>query len=170
MKTLTTFGLMAGLLLILSTTRADAGNTRRLQRESVGIKPSQQPLIGPIKDESVEDNCGCRFGYPSVPDRSFAGYVFLTSYDIKTAWMNIDGQDVKLRLAHTTKLKRERVGGRFRSTYVASGIKVLIVYTVTRICLPFSPDCEMTGYDARVTVIKGARKQSIKLEGACGCY
>jgi len=170
MKRLTTLGLLAGLLLILSASRAYAGNTRSLQGELVRTKPPQQSLIGPIKDESVEDNCGCRFGYPSNPGSSFPVYVFLASYDIKTAWMNIDGQDVKLRLTHTTELKRERVGGRFRSTYVASGIKVLIVYTITNVCLPASPYCEMTGYDARVTVIKGARRQSIKLEGACGCY
>jgi hypothetical protein len=170
MKRLTTFGLLTCLLLIVSASAADAGNTRRLQGEPVGTKPPQQSLIGHIKDESVEDNCGCRFGYPSKPDRSFPGYVFLASYDLKTAWMNIDGEDVKLQLAHTTELKRERVGGRFRSTYVAADIKVLIVYTITRICLPVSPYCEMTGYDARVTVIKGARRQSIKLEGACGCY
>jgi hypothetical protein len=170
MKTVKTFGLMAGLLLILSASRAHALDTGKRQIEQSGTRPPQQSLIGPIKDESVEDNCGCRFGYPSKPDSGFPAYIFLASYDIKTAWMNIDGQDVKLQLSHTTELKTARVGSRFRSTYVASGIKVLIVYTITRICLPASPNCEMTGYDARVTVIKGARRQSIKLEGACGCY
>jgi hypothetical protein len=170
MKKLAMPCLLAGLLFILLASPVEAGVTLNLQGERAGTKPPKKSLIGPIKDESHEDTCGCRFGYPSKPNRSFPGYLFLTSYDIETAWMNIDGEDVKLRLAHTTELKRARVGGRFSSIYVASGIKVLIVYTITSLCIPYSPNCEMVGYKARVNVSKGARRQSLRLEGACGCY
>jgi len=170
MKNLTRLCLLAGLLFILSAVPVEAGETQSFQNVKVWTKPRTHSLIGPIKDESVEDTCGCRFGYPSKDNISFPAYVFLTSYDIETAWMNIDGRDVRLRLAHTTELKKVRVGGRFRSRYVASGIKVLIVYTITRMCIPYGPDCEMVGYNARVTVIKGTRRQRVRLEGACGCY
>src|SRR4051812_6359730 len=105
MKKLTTLGLLAGLLFILSASVASAGHTLELQQAKGGTKPPQPSLIGPIKDESVEDNCGCRFGYPPKGNISIPAYVFLTSYDIETAWMNIDGQDVRLQLAQTTELK-----------------------------------------------------------------
>ena len=126
-------------------------------------------MIGKIKDESLVDDCGCSYGFPSRRDQYIPGYVFIVSYDLKTAWMHIDGQDTKLTLANTSTLRSAKIGAKYSSTYVGIGIKVVIVFTVTRVCKPYGPDCESTGYSARVTAKKEGRIQVKRLNGACGC-
>jgi hypothetical protein len=170
MRSLKILLLMAGLCVLWPPVQSMAGIPRGFPRAPASTSVLQSSMIGTVKDESVVDNCGCSFSYPSRGDTYRPGSIFITSYDVQTAWMNIDGQDVKLRLAHTTPVKSLRLGTRYSSKYVATGIRVAIVFTVTRLCIPYGPNCESTGYNATITLIKGGRMQRIKLQGACGCY
>jgi len=129
-------------------------------------RSNQKPLIGYIKNEDLVDMCGCAYEHVT----SNRGYTFSSDGEVKEAWMNIDGQDVKLKRTHFSGSKgRDRIGSRYFETFVADGIKVRIVRTVNRLCIPYSPDCETTGYDVRITVTKGGRTETVHAGGLCGC-
>lgn len=123
-------------------------------------------MIGYIKDENLVDMCGCAYARANTAP----GLTFLSDGEVKEAWMNIDGQDVKLKLTHFQGSKRRaRIGSTYRETFAADGIKVSIVRTVNRLCIPYSPDCETTGYNITITVKKGGRTETVKARGQCGC-
>lgn len=161
--------MIPGLLafLLFSSLRAGAESVFRFQ--PVAETPGQRSMISILKGEIYVEDCGCSFGYPAKNNTSGFGSVLALSPDIKTAWINIDGQDVELKLARATSLKVARIGSRFRRTYVTRGISVLVIQTITRMCIPYSPNCEWTGYRATVVVNKDARLQRVNLEGQCGC-
>lgn len=128
-------------------------------------KSHENPLIGYIKDEDIVDMCGCSFAH----ETGSRGYTFTSDVEGKTAWMNIDGKDVKLKLAHSTGSRVHRMGSRYVQTYEAEEVRVLIVMVVNRMCIPYSSECETTGYDVTITVRKGSRRQTVKAKGQCGC-
>ena len=129
--------------------------------------PERKALVGSIKGSPF--GCGCWFSFPSKSRKRLPGQVFSSDIDEETALMNIDGVDVELRLVRSTEPNKERIGSRSTRTYVGAGVRVSAVYVTTRMCKPNDEDCEATEYDATVMVTKGARKQKIKLKGACGC-
>ena len=125
----------------------------------------RKALIGPIKGSPF--GCGCGF---SKSRNRFTPLIFSSDIDEETAIMNIDGVDIELRLVRSTEPKgKEGVGSHLTRTYVAAGVRVFAAYVTTRMCKPNDEDCEATEYDATVAVTKGARKQTIKIKGACGC-
>ena len=127
---------------------------------------TEKPLIGYIKNEDLVDRCGCAYEHPTR-DR---GYTFSSDGEVKEAWMNIDGQDVKLKRTYFSGSKRRaRIGNKYVEIFEAEGIKVLIVRTINRLCVPYTPECETTGYRVRITVTKGGRKESVRAGGQCGC-
>jgi hypothetical protein len=127
-------------------------------------------MIGNIKDKNAAEGCGCYFSFPSEDRKRFPRYVFTSDLEEKSAWMNIDGQDVRLKLVQSTEPRKgPKVGSRLTRTYVAAGIKVRAVYVTTRICQPDDENCESTDYRANFTVKKGGRQQTISLKGGCGC-
>jgi hypothetical protein len=170
MRSWTILILIAGLYVTWPPLHAVAGFARGFPRAQAGASVLQSSMIGPVKDESFVDNCGCSSGYPSRSETYVPGSIFITSYDVQTSWMNIDGQDVKLKLAHTTPIKSLRLGTRYISEYVAAGVRIAISFTVTRLYIPYGPNCETTGYNATITLMKGGRMQRIMVQGASGCY
>ena len=126
-------------------------------------------MIGAINNKSVLEGCGWSFYFHSESKKQFPRIVFSSDLDEKKAWMNIDGLDVELSLAHSTEPSKEKIGSRSTRTYVAASIRVLAVYVTARMCGPNEKDCESTDYDATFTVTRGERKRTIKLKGGCGC-
>lgn len=61
---------------------------------------SKRGLVANLKNNAVADGCGCYFQSRGTP-RNAQRYLFFSSIedDEKTAWMNIEGHDVKLSLA-----------------------------------------------------------------------
>lgn len=127
--------------------------------------PNKKSMIGYIKDEGLVDMCGCAFEHYT----STRGYTFSSDAEGKTAWMNIDGEDVKLKLIYFRGSKVHKIGSRYTETYEADGVEVLIVRIVNRLCIPYSPECETTGYNVTITVSKDGRRESVKAKGQCGC-
>jgi hypothetical protein len=127
-------------------------------------------MIGNIKDKNAPDGCGCYFSFPSEDHKRFPRYVFTADLEEKSAWMNIDGRDVRLKLVQSTGThEREKIGSKLTRTYVAGEIKVRAVYVTTGICRPDDESCESTDYRASFVVKKGLRQQTIRLKGGCGC-
>jgi hypothetical protein len=85
-------------------------------------------MIDNVKDASVMQDCGCYFGLPGEEKKKLPKWIFLAELNEKSAWMNIDGRDVKLRLTHSTDQGRAGVRNRLTRTYVAAGIKVSVLY------------------------------------------
>ncbi|MBA2528016.1 MAG: hypothetical protein H0V18_19875 [Pyrinomonadaceae bacterium] len=92
-----------------------------------GQDASKRSLVANLKNNTVADGCGCYFKFRGTP-RNAERYLFFSSVEEdneKTAWMNIDGRDVKLDLVRKRDPKvRERVGGRSTRMYVAGDIKL----------------------------------------------
>ena len=135
-----------------------------------GTKPPQEkrwqkPMIGYIKNEDLVDLCGCSFEHITRE----RGYTFASDPENKTTWMNIDGIDVNLKLTHFSGSKRHRIGSRYLEIFEAEGVKAVLQKVVTRLCVPYGPECETTGYDVTITVTRGNRRQTVKAKGQCGC-
>jgi len=129
---------------------------------------SASPLvIGDLKNSDVVMGCSCSL---STRRRSNGKYVLLSDYEKKNAWINIDGLDVKLTFVGSTQIRRsnrpERRGDRHTDKWAARGIEVQVDYLVAA---PATERKEYTDYETTMTVTKGARSQTIKAFGACGC-
>jgi len=151
--------LLAGLsqLLPVSFVSAEPTQTR--------LKSAKTSMIGYIKNEDLVDMCGCTFEHRT----STRGNTFAADASNEIAWMNIDGEDVKLKLTHSGGSKAHRIGSRYTQTYEAEGVKALLVMIVNRLCVPYSPECETTGYNVTITVSKDTRRATVKARGQCGC-
>ena len=144
----------------------------------VVVAPAQtrpQRLVGNLKNNAVADGCGCYFQFRGAPENA-QRYIFFSSIEAdgnKTAWMNIDGQDVKLKLEKKSgpfgTEREEPMGSRSTVKYSAGDITVHGRYTVTRVCARDDESCESIGYNVTFVVKKGSRSQIVKAKGGCGC-
>lgn len=71
--------------------------------------------------------------------------------------MNIDGQDVRLKLSKLPSSPRTT------KTYVAAGIRVTLTTLTGR------GYGEGHNYTDTITVVRDDRKQTIQIVGSCGC-
>lgn len=138
-----------------------------------GQSASKWKLIGNLENSAVADGCGCYFQFRNSPRGSERYLLFseIVEEGEKTAWMNIEGRDVKLALASKTDPKgKERIGSRSTRRYL--GEKQIVVdatYITTRLCKPDEESCESTQYVATFKVRKGKKGQVVKAVGSCGC-
>lgn len=131
------------------------------------VKSKQSKLIiGNIKNIDVVEGCSCSL---SIRKNSNS-YVFLSDYERKFAWMNIDGRDIKLSFVSTTQNQRAnraaRKGDRFTDKWSARGVDIKIDYLVTA---PMTQDKEYVDYGVTITVTKDGKIQTTKASGNCGC-
>lgn len=153
----------------------DLDNDRALQRRVVGAvlrlnqlvfgsqvgtnQPAHTPnatLIGYIRREHVSDGCGCTFHLKTERNWTVNSNVF-SEADQGDAWMNIDGQDVRLKLSKSPS-SRQRT-----KTYVGAGVRVRLTTLTGR---SYGEGHDYTG---TITVVKGDRTQTIQIVGSCGC-
>ena len=96
-------------------------------------------------------------------------YVFASDYQEHAA-MNIDGRDVKLKLVNSQELKLGfKVGDHSTFRYHgADSYDVEVIYTVTGVCKPDDEKCEVTEFNAVITVTSGSASCSLPAHGICG--
>src|SRR5262245_17039814 len=152
--------LVSGLL-----SQANGQSLAGAKQEQSQTNSPRKPMIGYIKNEDLVDMCGCAYEHLTRT----RGYTFSADGESQEAWMNIDGEDVKLNRTHFSGSKFLRIGSRYTDTYEAPGLKVVVVRVVSRLCRPYSPECETTGYNVTITVNKAGRIESVKAKGQCGC-
>ncbi len=136
-----------------------ANSFSQSRRIAPSKKPTNDTLIGYVRKEHVVDGCGCIYSFKGKA----SGAVY--SDNFVNIWMNIDGQDVKLsRVSSVSTPKGEaRRGQRTVSRYVAPDIKV-------RMDIVIGKDYgEGRDHAGTITVIKGAREQTVQIVGFCGC-
>jgi len=125
-------------------------------------------MVGNIVTTSVHEGCGCRFQLQAELRARSNRYFFIAD-QYKRAWMNIDGQDLELRLAgsdHMSLKSRKGQSAQFR--FVATGINVGVTMLVTRTST-YEVDYEPARYAVTVHVSKGNQRRIIKTTGSCGC-
>lgn len=134
-----------------------------------GRRASTARLIGSVR--RVADGCGCYFRAANK-NSSVERYIFFEDASEGAPVINISGRDVKLRLVSSTESPEggKKKGSRSSRRYVARDIKVRLDLVATSVCPPaYDRKCAGESYDVRLTVIKGARRQTIKAVGGCGC-
>ncbi len=125
--------------------------------------------IGILKNKSPAD-CGCYF-YPIVAGgkRDYDKFLFISDSTGK-AWININGRNLELKEVGRKQAKGEYgyCAGK-RCTYRDREVTVSIDFRVTRKCPPEPSGCEVTDYDAKISVEKDGIKKSVQSQGSCGC-
>lgn len=159
--------LILGSVLLVVSGALDSATTAQTRISTTRLPKGS--MIDNIKDASVLQDCGCYFGLPGEEKKQLPKWIFLADLNEESAWMNVDGRDVKLRLTHPSDQGGAGVGNRLTRTYVAAGIKVYVLYITTRVCKPDDEQCESTDYNATFTVTMGPQKQILRLKGGCGC-
>lgn len=128
-------------------------------------------MIGKLKNSHVVDGCSCSFQFPADwSDKKSFKPIFLSEIEGPPAYMNIDGQDVKMTRVGPEPTHAElKKGTRFTKNYRAQDTKVIVEFTATWLCPPKDESCEVTHYDGTLSVLKGSRKETVKAKGDCGC-
>ncbi|WP_310486829.1 hypothetical protein [Chamaesiphon sp. VAR_69_metabat_338] len=120
--------------------------------------------IGNIQNTKEIRGAGC-----SLQRRGNKGYVFWSVLE-KSALMNIGGKDRVLKLVSATPSapRVEKKGSRSTEIYKSGRMTVRIDRVTTRVCRKGDQECEVTGYDGKMTLKIGDRQQTIAVEGDCG--
>jgi hypothetical protein len=140
------------------------------QRKSGGRVPDTR-LIGNVSGVTVADSCGCYFRFRNE-DGNSERYVFFEDASKGSPLVNIGGRNVELKLISSTEPSNglRRKGEWFSRRYASGAIKVRMDFVATSVCpSSYNPECVANSYDVMLTVIKGARRQTIKAVGGCGC-
>jgi hypothetical protein len=134
--------------------------TTMAQKKFSLSKPNNSDLIGYIRKEHVADGCGCTYFFKGNATRpvysdDFGGNI----------WVNINGEDVKLKLIGSVSVPKgeARRGQRTTSRYIAPGIKVKMDIVIGK------DYGEGRDHAGTITVIKGDRQQTVQIVGFCGC-
>jgi hypothetical protein len=131
------------------------------------IAIAKQPIvsgIGNIQNTREIQGAGC-----SLQRKGNKGYVFWSAFD-KSALMNIGGKDRVLKLVsvNPSEPQAAKKGDRSTEIYKSGKMTVRIDRVATRVCRKGDQECEVTGYNGKMTLKIGDRQQTIAVEGDCG--
>ena len=138
-----------------------------------GLAQGNPKFVGTIKDSSVSDGCGCYFQSLAAVRAQGQGGVLFSDFS-ESAWVNIDGHDVRLKHVKSEGPAKARTGPHRRGdktieSYEGGGVKVRVERVVTKTCPADEPNCEYVWMSAVITVVKGGRRQVVRGTGGCGC-
>lgn len=136
-----------------------AGQSAKSQRR-------EPPRIGIVQNPDEFDGAGCRLQLPSDYNKGNDRTVFVSNVDDE-AVMNIDDIDVWM---HRVALNAggSRKGSHSVDRYKKDDIEVDVDFVVTKRCHPDDENCEVTWFDALITVKRGQLKRTVSTKGICG--
>jgi hypothetical protein len=124
--------------------------------------------VGIVRDPAAFDGPGCSLQLPADYKRQNERYVFLSDYE-DNAVININGKDIKLKhVSHREPEGDPKKGDRSTWNYAGKGTTVRVDFVATGVCDPNDESCEVTYYDATITVTQGKAKRVTKVTGLCG--
>lgn len=156
-------GLMVEVILILSLVFSTGASS--VQRKSSRRVPNSQ-LIGSIK--KVADDCGCYF---RSAGESSERYVFFEDAN-EPPLMNIGGRDVRLWLIVSSEPTDgvQKKGEQFSRWYASGDIRIRMSFVATSVCPgSYDSECAANHYEVTLIASQGARRQTVKAVGGCGC-
>ena len=161
-RTLLTIILASGMLI---TFGASAILAQTASQNQIGLNPLK---IGIVSHRDSFDGPGCSLQLPADNRKHNERYTLLSDSE-DNAVMNINGKDLNLKLvSHNEPHGVLKKGDRSTWTYSRQGIKVRVDFVVTGLCPPGDEACEVTYYDATITVTRGNNKQLVIVKGVCG--
>jgi hypothetical protein len=131
-------------------------------------KPEPQPALGFIRNTDDFDGAGCSLW--RLGDRTYTDgrYILLADFG-ERAVVNLGGRDTPLKLVGSSGANREhKKGDRLMYHYRGEGVNVVIKYIVTGVCAPDEESCEVTNYDAEITIATRSGKRTLRAHGICG--
>jgi uncharacterized protein len=148
-----------------STSNEDGANSagRRslpAQQEIKAEGPAEPIRVGSVNEASIASGCSCYISPVLANGKTDDGRcIFFDDFSGKVV-MNLDGSEIAL-----AEVGKNRVQDssrpcfvRKRCEYNTSGLAADVIYRQNG-----------DDYDVTITLVKGARKQTIKGKGACGC-
>jgi len=136
------------------------------EQSTTARPPAPTVQIGIVQNPDEYDGFGCRFQLPSDYNKRNYRHIFVSNAD-EEAIMNIDGSDVRLnRVGFEAGASSN--SSRFVDRYRKNELEVSVDLLVTKRCDPSDENCEVTLFDAVITVALGTAKQSVSTKGFCG--
>jgi hypothetical protein len=121
-----------------------------------------------VRNASAFEEGGCQLRLSKDHSDSSQRFIFLSDFE-NHAVMNIDGRDVHLAPVSSRDKKTElKKGDRSVFRYRGNGVEVAVTYVVTGLCAPDDERCEVTKYNATITVTLGSAKRVLAAHGICG--
>jgi len=130
-----------------------------MARQDYSPKTDPSENIGLVDNSNYQylDGCGCSFRpvkkAPEFDDPKTQKYLLVSNYD-KQAWMNINGQIIKLQLIKDTIKYKGRKGDRYQQTYQSADLTANVECVATGFGDTHGVDCNAT-----ITVAKGDQKK-----------
>ncbi|HYE75913.1 MAG TPA: hypothetical protein VEF04_21390 [Blastocatellia bacterium] len=121
-----------------------------LMAQPSSTETSQAKLrIGYVKNSDI--GCGCYFAR-SLSDLRKDRYIYSEIIN-EPAFINVNGKNLKLNpVASSEANGEEKVGQRSWETFTARDLKIRLEKVVTKVCDPNDESCEVTYYNATLTV------------------
>jgi hypothetical protein len=128
---------------------------------------SNRLILGPVEDPDF--GCGCWLSRTKLDGRN-RRFVFMSPLD-GSAYINLNQKTITLRLIAESRDKKRgpRVGDRSWAIYSDGNVRLRIDYIVTTVCDPKDESCEVTYYNAIMTVTRNQQKAVVHTSGLCGC-
>jgi len=155
---------------VVSVLLAACASVACAQNVRAKSKASRASLIGVVGGSTEVESCGCYLRFPSESEKSNR-YAFYEDFDNDLVLMNINGRNVKLKLAKSTQpISRSlKLGERFSRWYASGRIKVRLDFITMSVCGPDDEGCESVSFKTDITATDGVRRQLVKTVGGCGC-
>jgi uncharacterized protein len=136
------------------------GGSLPAQQEIKAEGPAEPIRVGSVNEAAIASGCSCYVSPVVANGKSDDGRcIFFDDFSGKVI-MNLEGSEISL-----TEVGKKRVQDssqpcfvRKRCEYSASGLAADVIYRQNG-----------DDYEVTITLVKGARKQTIKGKGACGC-
>ncbi len=154
--------------IIVGLTLGLSGQILYSQGHESSNKPERLPDVGFIRNTGEFDGAGCSLWLLGDRTNSRDRYILLADSG-ERAVMNIGGRDTALKLVRSTGGNSElKKGDRLTYRYHGEAVDVVVRYVVTGVCAPDDESCEVTNYDATVTVQTRSGKRTVRAHGICG--
>jgi hypothetical protein len=124
------------------------------------------PRIGIVQKPDEFDGAGCRLQLPSDYSKRNDRIVFVSNAD-EEAIMNIDGADIRMYRVSVDSVGSTK-GNHVVERYRKDDIEADIDFVVTKRCHPDDENCEVTWFNAVITLKRGQLKQTVSTKGICG--
>jgi hypothetical protein len=127
---------------------------------------AKPPRIGIVQNPDEFDGAGCRLQLPSDYKKGNDRTVFVSNVD-EEAIMNIDGTDVRMYRVSVDAVGTMK-GSHAVERYRKDDIEADVDFVVTKRCHPDDENCEVTWFNAVITVKRGQLMRKLSTKGICG--
>jgi len=138
-------------------------------------KIETKPLVvdvGYVTDAHIYMGCGCAYYFSDKDKEEREKIIFKSNFE-DTAWMHLNGKDVKLKRIEESESEGSiKKGRRSYEIYQYGDMTIKFDYLLTWTCESDAPNddsCEIWYYDINITFTQKGQHKTVKAKGECGC-